>query len=228
METSDKQWRLTDRIGLAALLVAVVGVVGTWLAVPGFRDFLRLGSPPPSVRTINGSDLNSKTAQPGPKAKSEPTTQPAIRTSQDERPQAVHNSSGPVLSVRAGDLLLRMRECTPTGDTDYAIRCVGTIENERDFKIRVTFTNGRVIDDRGNEYPLSVGPYLLFNAGGLFLGAGCCSQELIPSLPVNFGFGIVRSMSRDATSTSLILDFTSSGSPSQGQVVFRGIPIRAH
>jgi len=229
MESSGKPW-----LGLAGLLVTAAGVIGTWLTVPGFRDFFRLGPPPPSVHAIQSSELKTKTTSPEPPAKSEqPTTQvPSNRTSQDER-QAGNNSSGPVLSRQIDDFFLKMTECTPTGDRaaqDLAIHCVGSIENQADFKIRVEFYDGRAIDDNGNVYRIwTTGPW-----GGVvanfYFGAGCCAEELIPGVPVKFGFPLDH-VKRDATSLSVVLNIIfprSSGGWSRREAVFKGVPIRGH
>jgi ketosteroid isomerase-like protein len=156
-----------------------------------------------------------------------------IRGASPDEQRAVHNSSGPVLSRQVGDILLAMRGCTPTGDPgaeELAFRCVGSIENKGEFKIRVEVTNGRVIDDHGNEHPLwTTGPW-----GGpvvnFHFGAGCCAEELIPGLPVKFDFGLDH-MKRDTASINLVLDFISSGSSgslSRSEAVFKGVPIRSH
>lgn len=236
MESSG-QWRLESRIALAALFVTVLGVVGTWLAVPGFRDFLRFSSPPSEGRTTDGPDSKSKTTQPEAKAKSEPTTQSTTATapspitpSQDEQ-QASHNSSGPVLSKQVGDFLLAMKECTSAGDPaaqELAMRCVGSIENKGEFKTRLEVASGtRVIDDNGTEYPLwTTGPWGGVVANFRF-GAGCCAEELVSGIPVAFSFGLDH-MKRGATSINLVLDFVSAGNPPRGEVVFRGVPIRGH
>jgi len=140
----------------------------------------------------------------------------------------------PALSKQVGDLYLVIKECARTGDPadtaapDFPIRCVGSIENKGDVKIRVEFTNGsRVIDDAGNEYKLwETGPW-----GGsvphFSIGTGCCAEELIPRLAVKFGFGIDH-VKRGATLINPVLDLISSGNPPRSEVIFRGIPIRGH
>jgi hypothetical protein len=132
-------------------------------------------------------------------------------------------------SIQIGDFLMSMKECTRGFNwpeiTRDGVHCVGTVENKKNAKLQLTFTQGRVINDKHNVYTVSAGPYLFGLPGMLFLGAGCCSEELIPDLPENFGF-TMRIMNGEATSLNLVLDFTSSGSPAQGEVVFRNIPIR--
>ena len=144
------------------------------------------------------------------------------------KPETKGNS---VLSKRVGDLVLTIKECVRTGNIaekavpDFPIRCVGNVENNGDVKIRVEFTSGRVIDDAGNEYKLwGSGPWGGVVANFSF-GTGCCAQELIPLLPVKFGFWIDR-VNREATALNPVLTLVSSGSPSQSEIVFRDIPIR--
>lgn len=135
-----------------------------------------------------------------------------------------------MLSIQTGDLSMKMSDCAPTdglAPQDFAILCTGSIEDARDFKIQVTFTNAMAVDDKGNEYNLSTSEFLLGAPGIIAFSVGGTSQLLMPGLPVKFVFKIVR-MNREATATSLILDLTSSGSPSHSQAVFRGIPIRSH
>jgi len=108
---------------------------------------------------------------------------------------------------------------------DFPIRCVGTIENKGDVKVRVEFTNGKVVDSAGNEYKLwGSGPW-----GGVVanfsVGAGCCAEELIPDLPVKFAFW-TEHVKREAALVNPMLDLVSSGRPSQTEVVFKGIAIR--
>jgi len=142
------------------------------------------------------------------------------------KPETKGNS---VLSKQVGNLVLTIKDCVRTGDIadravpNFPVRCVGNIENNGDVKTRVEFTNGRVIDDAGNEYKLwGTGPW-----GGpvanFSLGAGGSAGELIPHLPVKFEFWIDR-VNREATMLNPVLDLAASGS--QSEVVFRNIPIR--
>jgi hypothetical protein len=234
METS-RQWQRSDSIALATLLVTVAGVIAAWLVVPEFRAILRPVSsakPAPNEPVPNkkdADDTQSKMPPPQPKATTQSSSRP---TSQEDEQKDVHNSSGPVLSRQIDDFFLKMTECTPTGDPaakDLAIRCVGSIENKGDFKIRVEFYDGRAIDDNGNEYRIwTTGPW-----GGVvanfYFGAGCCAQELISGVPVKFGFPLDH-VKRDATSLSVVLDiiFPGSGGWSRREAVFKGVPIRGH
>jgi hypothetical protein len=135
--------------------------------------------------------------------------------------------------MQIDDFFLKMTECTPTGDPaaqDLAIRCVGSIENKGNYKIRVEFYDGKAIDDNGNEYRIwTTGPW-----GGVvanfYFGAGCCAQELIPGIPVKFGFPLDH-VKRDATLINPVLNIIfpgSSGGWSRREAVFKGVPIRGH
>lgn len=147
--------------------------------------------------------------------------------------QSIKTESKTVLSKQVGDLFLQIKECARTGDTadnttpDFPIRCGGSIENKSDIKLRVEFTNGKVIDDAGNEYKLwNSGPW-----GGVVanfsLGAGCCAEELIPGLPLKFAFWVDH-VKREATLVNPVLDLTSSGNPSHTEIIFKGVAIRGH
>ncbi len=132
-----------------------------------------------------------------------------------------HDTQAP-LPIQIGDLSMAMRQCIWTEkQRGFHTFCEGTMENKSDTKLDVKFTSGLVIDDKGNEYTLSTGPYFLGGPGMLFP----FSPQLMPNLPVKFGFAMT-SMSRNATAANFILKFATSGTPTDSEVLFRDIPVR--
>jgi len=196
----------------------ILGVFGMILVIISFFLYLHDGEGHPDVAPqTNPGENATKTKPPKPHPENrKPDTYITV-------------ASQP---VKIGDFSFIMKDCLrfdAQGElrriTEKEVRCEGTIENQRDTKLQMTFTNGRVIDDLGNEYSLSTYAYLLGAPGQLFFGSANIAQELIPNLPVKFGFVMV-GMKRDATAASFILDFTTSGNPPSKQVVFKEIPIR--
>jgi hypothetical protein len=122
--------------------------------------------------------------------------------------------------ITIGDFSFIMKEC---GHVQGTHRCEGIIRDEADTKRQMTFTTGSAVDDKGNAYTLSNGPYLLFNPGILFFGSANVSQGLIPGIPVKFGFWM--NFNREATAANFILKFTTSGTPAESEVTFKDIPI---
>jgi hypothetical protein len=137
-----------------------------------------------------------------------------------------HETQAP-LPIQIGDFSMAMKRCiwTEKYGVPYHGICEGTMENKSDTKLDMTFRSGRVIDDNANEYTLSTGPYLYALPGILYLGSASSSQQLMPNLPVKFGF-LIFSINRNATAVNLILKFASSGTPADSEVLFKDIPIR--
>jgi len=131
--------------------------------------------------------------------------------------------------IVVGDFSFAMKQCIHGKNPDFGgfkiLHCEGIIENESDRKLQVTFTAGSVVDDNGNQYPLSVSTYYLGLPGILFFGSSNVSQELIPNLPLKFGYEMQR-WSTGATAFNFTLKFSTSGHPSESEITFRNIPIR--
>lgn len=123
-------------------------------------------------------------------------------------------------SVQIGDFSFIMKECRHVSGSE---RCEGSIRNESDSKLQLTILGGYAVDDKGNTYTLSNGPYLLFNPGILFFGSANVQQELMPGIPVKFGFA--NNFRPEATATNLIIKFTTTGTPAESEVTFKDIPI---
>jgi len=131
-------------------------------------------------------------------------------------------------AIEVGDFVMSMQECNRPllwpEITKNGVRCDGSVENKKNRKIRLTISGGRIITDKRDEYNLSAGPYLFGQPGMFQLGGGCCSEELITDISVPLRVWL-HDFNPDATATNLILEFTSTGNPSQGEVVFKRIPV---
>jgi hypothetical protein len=117
-----------------------------------------------------------------------------------------------------------MRECV---HLQNRLVCTGVIENKSDAKLQMTFTGGSVIDDKGTQYPISGGPYYLGLPAIFVFGSANTSQDLMPNLPVKFGFEM-QQWSKDASAFNFVVKLTTSGDPPESEILVKDIPIHEY
>lgn len=187
-----------------SLVVAVATCVAAWFMVPEFRKmfgFESQGQKP--VTTINGSEQIKNSAPSTPPDTAQRSgiqrSSGSLASSSDlpsSRPKPKPYMTKAPDAIIVGDFSFAMTECTHS-TTEYigvikVLNCEGVVQNETDQKVQITFTNGSAVDDRGNQYLLSRGPYYLGFPGILFIGSANVEQELMPHLPLKFGYQMQR------------------------------------
>jgi hypothetical protein len=174
------------------------------------------GSPPVSVTKVQGGSGSPSGNEP-------PGEVPLPNSLPKPKPHIVDAG----IPIRIGDFSFVMNECRKfqTDAPSPRLNCLGVIENTSDRKLQVNFTQGSVIDDKGTQYAVAGGPYYLGLPAILVFGVANSSQELLPQMPVKFGFQMIR-WGADSTAFNYILKFTTAGDPSESEVAFRNIPIR--
>lgn len=197
---------------IVALLTLLAGIFKTEI-----RHWILSASASPTPITNPGPNPPS-TTNPSRTDPPAPSPEPPPKQNIVDAPQA----------IEVGDFVMSMQECNRPllwpEITKNGVRCDGSVENRKNRKIRLTISGGRIITDKRDEYNLSAGPYLFGQPGMFQLGGGCCSEELITDIPAPMKVWL-HDFNRDATAINLILEFTSTGNPSQGEVVFKNIPV---
>jgi hypothetical protein len=115
-----------------------------------------------------------------------------------------------------------MSKCGNTSDYHW-LKCEGRVVTGGNDRLPVRLTGGIATDDTGKQSGLT--PYLVGSMAGTFLGvADSSSSELIPGVPIQFGF--VLKWKSDATAYSVDLGLsTSEPQPTARQISFINVPV---
>ena len=181
MDTGDRHWTRSERIALAALLVAVAGTVAAWLAVPAFRPSSRPGSTQAQVPNEQPGSPIRNTSTPTKVAGS--TDRPS-EVSHPERPAPTPWPTLTLTPVEGSgvpdDVKISIQQCARSGEH---IQCWGYVTNLSDARQRFHFGSTKPVDDLGNAIPMG---YFGKKGASRPNFSGEAHADLVPGIPTKY------------------------------------------
>ena len=182
MNSSDNRWTRSERIALAALMVAVAGTVAAWLAVPAFRQSSRQGSAGAEAPKEQSVSPTRKGSSPAKAAASVDPTSEVLP--HPERPEPSRRPTLTLTPVEGSglpnDITVSIQRCARSGEY---IECWGYVTNLSGARQRFHFGSAKPVDDLGNAIPMG---YFGKKGASRPNFSGEVHADLVPSIPTKY------------------------------------------